>query len=157
MRQLKRGTVFSLPDAVALVSDCKFLILLIMMRVLDICEVDGSVSLRTLLCADEMVFVTIDTRTGLVNLRDTGDLAAAGRAPKYMSITDRLNENPAFLLEALVRLRMNVRASHNCHLDLNAKILLVDYCGSGGAEGELPGTADVQNAKPFGPRLVFTA
>ena len=55
-----------------------------------------------------MVFVSLDVRTGLISLRDTGDLGVAGRAPRFASITDRLNETPTFLLEALVRLRLNV-------------------------------------------------
>ncbi|KAG8218037.1 mediator complex subunit MED14-domain-containing protein, partial [Butyriboletus roseoflavus] len=37
--------------------------------------------LRAHLCADEVVLVSIDIRTGRMNLRDTGDLAAASRGP----------------------------------------------------------------------------
>lgn len=47
-----------------------------------------------------------------MNLRDTGDLAAAGRGPRFAIITDRLNEDPAILLGVLIRLRLHVR-----HLD----------------------------------------
>ncbi|KIJ59729.1 hypothetical protein HYDPIDRAFT_118235 [Hydnomerulius pinastri MD-312] len=63
--------------------------------------------LRVHLCADEVVVISIDTRTGRMNLRDTGDLAAAGRGPRFAAISDRLNENPNMLLEALIRLRFN--------------------------------------------------
>ncbi|KAF8552437.1 MED14-domain-containing protein [Imleria badia] len=63
--------------------------------------------LRVHLCADEVVLVSIDVRTGRMNLRDTGDLAAASRGPRFAVISDRLNENPGMLQEALVRLRFN--------------------------------------------------
>jgi mediator of RNA polymerase II transcription subunit 14 len=65
-------------------------------------------ALQTHLVADEMAITTIDPRTGRINLRDTGDLAAAGRGPRFTAITEKLNENPTILLEALVRLRHNV-------------------------------------------------
>ena len=64
--------------------------------------------MRVHLCADEFVIITIDTRTGRLNLRDTGDLAAAGRGPRFATISDKLNENPTALLEALFRLRVDV-------------------------------------------------
>jgi mediator of RNA polymerase II transcription subunit 14 len=60
------------------------------------------------LCADEVVLVSIDIRTGRMDLQDTGDLAAASRGPKFAMISDRLNDNPTMLLEALVRVRFNV-------------------------------------------------
>ncbi|KAN0076709.1 Mediator complex subunit MED14 domain containing protein [Tylopilus felleus] len=63
--------------------------------------------LRVHLCADEVVLVSIDVRTGRMNLRDTGDLAAASRGPRFAIISDRLNDNPGMLQEALVRLRLN--------------------------------------------------
>ena len=66
-------------------------------------------SLRVHLCADEVAIVSIDTRTGRLNLRDTGDLAAAGRGPRFSAISDSLNENPNMLFDALIRLRYNVR------------------------------------------------
>ncbi|KAI6103423.1 mediator complex subunit MED14-domain-containing protein [Pisolithus sp. B1] len=62
--------------------------------------------LRVHLCADEVAVISIDTRTGRMNLRDTGDLAAAGRWPRFATITDVLNESPNKLLEALSRLRL---------------------------------------------------
>lgn len=61
------------------------------------------------LCADEVAIVSIDTRTGRLNLRDTGDLAAAGRGPRFSAISDTLNEAPNMLFDALIRLRYNVR------------------------------------------------
>lgn len=61
------------------------------------------------LCADEVVIVSIDTRTGRLNLRDTGDLAAAGRGPRVSAFSDKLNKSPKMLFDALIRLRFNVR------------------------------------------------
>jgi mediator of RNA polymerase II transcription subunit 14 len=54
------------------------------------------------------VTITIDTRTGRLNLRDTGDLAAAGRGPRFTLISEKLNENPTALQNALVYLRLVV-------------------------------------------------
>ncbi|KAG5646818.1 hypothetical protein DXG03_002195 [Asterophora parasitica] len=81
-------TVFSPPGIVSLVKDA------------------GVQALRVHLCADEVVIVTIDSRTGRMNLRDTGDLAAAGRGPRFTAITDQVNDNPVLLFEALARLRL---------------------------------------------------
>ena len=60
------------------------------------------------LCADEIVIITIDPRTGKLNMRDTGDLAAAGRGLRFSALSEKLNENPSRLFEVLVRLRWNV-------------------------------------------------
>ncbi|KAF8530531.1 mediator complex subunit MED14-domain-containing protein [Hysterangium stoloniferum] len=64
-------------------------------------------ALQILLCAGEVVIVTIDTRTGRFNLRDTGDLAAAGRGPRFAVVTDRINETPIMIVNAIVTLRYN--------------------------------------------------
>ncbi|KAF8070340.1 mediator complex subunit MED14-domain-containing protein [Lyophyllum atratum] len=90
--QLQHGptrTVFSPPGVVSLIKD------------------DGIQALRVHLCADEVVIMTIDSRTGRMNLRDTGDLAAAGRGPRFTAISDQLNDNPTLLFEALTRLRLH--------------------------------------------------
>ena len=68
---------------------------------------DGAPSLRVHLCADEIVIVTVDPRTGRLTLRDTGDLAAAGRGPRFALITTKLNDCPYMLPQALVNLRIN--------------------------------------------------
>ncbi|KNZ77769.1 Mediator of RNA polymerase II transcription subunit 14 [Termitomyces sp. J132] len=89
--QLQNGqarTVFSLPGAVTLIKD------------------EGVQALRIHLCADEVVIMTIDSRTGRLNLRDTGDLAAAGRGPHFTGFSEQLNENPQHLITALIRLRL---------------------------------------------------
>lgn len=67
-------------------------------------------TLQAHLCADEVVVMTVDTRTGRLNLRDTGDLAAANRGRRFTVITDRLNDNPTILYEALSRLKLGVSA-----------------------------------------------
>jgi hypothetical protein len=70
----------------------------------------GLQALHVHLCADEVVIVTIEPRTGKISLRDTGDLGAAGRGPSFLAISEKLNENPTvLLLEALTRLRIKVR------------------------------------------------
>jgi mediator of RNA polymerase II transcription subunit 14 len=55
-----------------------------------------------------MALTTIDARTGRINLRDTGDLAAAGRGHRFVVILDKLNESPPMLLELLAKLRLSV-------------------------------------------------
>ncbi|KAG1750599.1 mediator complex subunit MED14-domain-containing protein [Suillus paluster] len=67
----------------------------------------GYHSLHVHLCADEIAIVTIDTRTGRLSIRDTGDLAAAGRGPRFSAISDKLNEAPNMLFDVLIRLRFN--------------------------------------------------
>lgn len=74
--------------------------------------VDGFFALRVKLCADEVVIVTIDPRTGRLTLLDTGDLAAAGRGPRFSVITEKLNENPSIMFEALIRFRIQVSCDH---------------------------------------------
>ncbi|KAF8170264.1 mediator complex subunit MED14-domain-containing protein [Mycena galopus ATCC 62051] len=62
--------------------------------------------LRVNLCADEVVLVTLDSRSGLFNLRDTGDLAAAERGPRYKTLSDQINQDPTLLMTVLIRLRL---------------------------------------------------
>ncbi|KAL0956179.1 hypothetical protein HGRIS_002339 [Hohenbuehelia grisea] len=62
-------------------------------------------ALRVHLCASEEIMITIDARSGRLSLRDTGDLSASGSALRLKSFSERLNENPKILVEALVRLR----------------------------------------------------
>ncbi|KAI0745059.1 MED14-domain-containing protein [Earliella scabrosa] len=61
----------------------------------------------TFVSNDEVVIVTVDPRTGRLTLRDTGDLAAAGRGPRFAAITEKLNEIPYMLPQALVTLRVS--------------------------------------------------
>lgn len=67
----------------------------------------GFQALHVHLCADETVIITIDSRTGRLTLRDTGDLATGGRGIRFSAISEKLNENPTILLEALARLRIS--------------------------------------------------
>lgn len=78
---------FSSPGVVSLITD------------------DTIQALRIHLCADEIVTVTVDSRTGRLNLRSIGDLATAGRGPRFLKISERLNEDPN-LLSALTNLRV---------------------------------------------------
>jgi hypothetical protein len=50
--------------------------------------------------------VNIDPRTGRLNLRDTGNLATAKRGPRFLKVSDQLNENPAMLFNVLHTLRL---------------------------------------------------
>ncbi|KAF7375946.1 Mediator of RNA polymerase II transcription subunit 14 [Mycena sanguinolenta] len=62
--------------------------------------------LRVNLCADEVVLVTLDSRSGLFSIRDTGDLAAAERGPRYKTLSDQINQDPTLLFTVLIRLRL---------------------------------------------------
>ncbi|KAJ7782911.1 mediator complex subunit MED14-domain-containing protein [Mycena metata] len=62
--------------------------------------------LRINLCADEVVLITLDSRSGRFNIRDTGDLAAAERGPRFKTLSDKINEDPTVLFNVLIRLRL---------------------------------------------------
>ncbi|KAJ7874735.1 mediator complex subunit MED14-domain-containing protein [Mycena olivaceomarginata] len=62
--------------------------------------------LRVNLCADEVVLITLDSRSGRFNIRDTGDLAAAERGPRFKTLSDKINEDPMVLFSVLIRLRL---------------------------------------------------
>ena len=66
----------------------------------------GIPGLRIILCADEIVVVNIDPRTGRLNLRDTGNLATAKRGPRFLNVSDQLNEKPEMLFTELFKLRL---------------------------------------------------
>lgn len=72
---------------------------------------DASHVLRVHLCADEIVIITIEPRTGRLTFRGTGDLAAAGRGLRFAAINEKLDDNPTILSDALVRLRFHVSDS----------------------------------------------
>ena len=52
--------------------------------------------------------VNIDPRTGRLNLRDTGNLATAKRGPRFLKVSDQLNENPGILFTVLHGLRLTL-------------------------------------------------
>jgi mediator of RNA polymerase II transcription subunit 14 len=60
------------------------------------------------LCGNEYLAISIDARTGKFTLRDTGDLASAGRKPVLNILTERINHLPHELLDRLVNLRYTV-------------------------------------------------
>ncbi|CAA7259201.1 unnamed protein product [Cyclocybe aegerita] len=86
---LQSSKVFAPPGVVSLVMD------------------SNTQALRIHFCGDEVAIITIDVRTGKINVRDTGDLAAAGRGPRFAVFTEGINSNPAVLLEWLCRLRLS--------------------------------------------------
>ncbi|KAJ7928568.1 mediator complex subunit MED14-domain-containing protein [Mycena leptocephala] len=89
--QLQRGqphSVFSGPGIVSLIVDEQLEVL------------------RINLCADEVVMITLDSRSGRFNIRDTGDLAAAERGPRFKTLSDKINEDPTVLFNVLIRLRL---------------------------------------------------
>ncbi|GJE97389.1 Med14 domain-containing protein [Phanerochaete sordida] len=76
-------------------------------------DVDDSVSnaaLRVKLCPDETVVITLDPRTGRLNITGAGDLAAAGHGPRFSAVTSALNHNPTLLVEAVMALRYSTIA-----------------------------------------------
>ena len=52
--------------------------------------------------------MNIDPRTGRLNLRDTGNLATAKRGPRFLKVSDQLNETPAMLFTVLHGLRLTL-------------------------------------------------
>ncbi|KAF8637952.1 hypothetical protein AX16_010585 [Volvariella volvacea WC 439] len=60
------------------------------------------------MCADEVAVVSIDIRTGRLSLRDTGDLAAAGRGPQFIKATETVNTYPMGLEFVLADLRLTM-------------------------------------------------
>ena len=147
LRDGNKRTVFSRPGDVALVTDggCRFYLSLYFMPDPTLASlIDRLPALRVHLCGDEIVIVTIDPRTGRLNLRDTGDLAAAGRGPRFAVMTERLAENPALLVEALMALRLSVR---DCPLLpswtslTQCTSVLTDHLRTRAAEGPLSRTA----------------
>ncbi|KAJ3519849.1 hypothetical protein NM688_g9242 [Phlebia brevispora] len=85
--QTKYGRIFGAPGEVVLITD------------------DDKLALQICLCADEIVILTVDPRTGRLTLRDTGDLAAAGRGSNFNLYTNSINDNPLELGGLLARLR----------------------------------------------------
>lgn len=105
---------------------------------------DGWDVIRVHLCGDEIVTITVDARTGQISLRDSGDLAAAGRGPRFSAISQKLNESPGLLIEALRRLRLAV--SDNMitnHLTLTSS---TDNCRFVGTKGGFFGTIMLSGA-----------
>ncbi|KAF9268802.1 MED14-domain-containing protein [Marasmius fiardii PR-910] len=66
----------------------------------------GLLALRALLCAEKVITISIDARTGRFIFRDDGDLSPAGQAPRYAVIFDKVNEEPQLLLKMLSNLRV---------------------------------------------------
>ena len=105
--RLRNNPVFSLPGAVEVVEEGMHPTFFTSYTKTEY-RVVGSQALHVHLCADETVVVTIEPRTGKISLRDTGDLGAAGRGPRFLAISEKVNESPTSLLGGLTRLRVNV-------------------------------------------------
>jgi mediator of RNA polymerase II transcription subunit 14 len=65
-------------------------------------------SLKVSLCADAVVYMSIDQRTGRLSLRDNGNLAATSGGSKFSILSKGLNDNPPLLFDLLITLRMTV-------------------------------------------------
>lgn len=74
-------------------------------------------------------------------MRDTGDLAAAGRGPKFSTISDTININPIILPTALVTLRFNVRLLCFVCYGRLTHAFTTDYNGPRRTESQLPRSA----------------
>ena len=151
--QLTRGAmtrnVFSAPGEITLVNHGKPTSDMRWIWSADRFMPDSTPSLRVHLCADEVVIVTVDPRTGRLTLRDTGDLAAAGRGPRFATISDRLNDTPWWLPEALLRLRLTVRyAPFTETIQSGANpTVIIDHHRPCGAEGSILGSAELPTAQ----------
>jgi mediator of RNA polymerase II transcription subunit 14 len=111
--QLQRGqphSVFSGPGIVSLIVDGNYSPVTPSVSA-DFCGLEQLEVLRINLCADEVVMITLDSRSGRFNIRDTGDLAAAERGPRFKTLSDKINEDPTVLFNVLIRLRLIVRPS----------------------------------------------
>jgi mediator of RNA polymerase II transcription subunit 14 len=107
--RLRNNPVFSLPGAVEVVEEgtCHASVSVVLWQT-EVARIAGSQALHVHLCADETVVVTLEPRSGKIGLRDTGDLGAAGRAPRFVALSEKVNESPTLLLGGLTRLRVNV-------------------------------------------------
>ncbi|KAJ7739667.1 hypothetical protein DFH07DRAFT_778652 [Mycena maculata] len=72
----------------------------------DLCHPEQLEVLRVNLCADEVVLITLDSRSGPSNIRDTGELAAAEKGPRLKTLSDKINEDPMVLFDDLIQLRL---------------------------------------------------
>ncbi|KAJ8076986.1 mediator complex subunit [Marasmius tenuissimus] len=94
--QLQHGTtqhgiprsVFAGPGVVQLVDD------------------NGLLALHVLLCAEKVLTINIDARTGRFIFRDAGDLSPAGQAHRYAPHFEKVNQEPQHLLRFLGSLRV---------------------------------------------------
>lgn len=109
--QLQRGpyrNVFGPPGEVVLVDDGEVTVFRRPIILLTDVLAEETLALQVRLCADEIVIVTVDPRTGRLTLHDTGDIAAAGRGPHFRKYIDLINENPPALAQWLTQLRFAV-------------------------------------------------
>ncbi|KAF7315273.1 Mediator of RNA polymerase II transcription subunit 14 [Mycena indigotica] len=61
--------------------------------------------LRVNLCADAVVLISLDSRSGRLGIRDTSDLASPEKEPHFKYLSAIINEEPPLLFGHLLRLR----------------------------------------------------
>jgi len=94
-----------------------------------------------------VVVITIDPRTGRITLRDSGDLAAAGRGPRFTVVSTKINENPTVLFNAIVHLRFMVSSQLFHDQSISSASFGPDYCRNRGPESQVPWSPELSNAK----------
>ncbi|KAK1225258.1 mediator complex subunit [Marasmius sp. AFHP31] len=67
---------------------------------------DGLLALHVQLCAEKVLTINIDARTGRFIFRDAGDLSPAGQAHRYAPRFEKVNQEPQHLLWFLSSLRV---------------------------------------------------
>jgi len=118
-KQLQHSRLLSSVGVVDLILDGKKQDSLVPYHLFTACA-DKVSALRVQLCSDEFVIITLDTRTGKFNIRCTADLAVAGREIQFSAFSDKINENPMLLDEALIKLRLMVSSHFSSGANLNS-------------------------------------
>ncbi|KAF7298154.1 Mediator of RNA polymerase II transcription subunit 14 [Mycena chlorophos] len=98
-----RNSVFSPPGIVTIVMDGGTLVFV--GRLFLIPGIEQTEVLRVTLCADAVVLISLDSRSGRLGMRDTSDLAAPEREPQFKFISNSVNDEPTLLFPALFKLR----------------------------------------------------
>lgn len=100
-------------------------------------------SLQVRITPEEVLNIAIDSRTGRFSLRDSGNLAAAGRGPRFSAVADRINEMPNLLIEAISKFRYTVRVGCKARCESNFP---PENFGCRRAESFIFGSANISSA-----------
>ncbi len=73
--------------------------------------IDETPTLRLTLYKGQVLYISLDLRTGRFIFRDSGDLAAWERSYKFGPFSELVNGSPAAMLEIISRLRFSVRGA----------------------------------------------
>ena len=114
--QLQHGTtqhgiprsVFAGPGVVQLVDDSEHFHPSSIPQASERDYLDGLAALHVLLCAEKVITINVDARTGRFIFRDAGDLSPAGQAHRYAPTFEKANKEPQHLLRFLSFLRVQV-------------------------------------------------